>query len=261
MFFYLILILFLFAVLYYFFFSNKSQLWGQVIYAKKNTKEKLVALTFDDGPNGEYTKELLKVLNKHNVKATFFVVGQNAQRYPEIVQQAFNEGHIIANHSVHHSFWAPFFHLKFENELKTNQKILTDIIGKTPALFRPPWFHRNWFMLQTTKKMGLTTILGTFASFWEVFQINASSIAQDAIKNAKKATKNQEASFLVFHDGYNNKSATKDIKAKRNKTIKAVDITIQELIKEGYQFKLVSELLDIKPYQDSNSSSFLGKEF
>jgi len=223
---------------YYLLFSSTSQLLGPVFYRTKETEDKIIALTFDDGPNEPYTSQILEVLKKYNVKATFFPVGQNIIRNKATLKKTFEAGHIIGCHSFSHALFNPFLRPNFKSEIDKSQKIIENIIGKKPALFRPPWFFRQSFMLNTAKKAGLVTITGIFGSRGEVFQKDAEKIAADALSAVKPGL------ILVFHDGYNNKTAGRD------KTVSALEIFIPKLIKDGYKFATVPELLNIRAYQD-----------
>lgn len=222
----------LFFAIYYPFFSPSSQLFGQVFF-HKTTREKLAAITFDDGPNEPYTSQILDILKKYNIKATFFPVGENILREKNTLKKISADGHEIGNHSYSHAFFGPIISPSFNNEMTKAQNLIIDITGKTPTLFRPPWFLRNASMLKTAKKIGLITITGTFASTWEVFKISSKKIARDAIKHTHPGT------ILVFHDGYNNK------KDSRAQTVKALELTIIGLQKLGYKFVTTTELLEM----------------
>jgi peptidoglycan/xylan/chitin deacetylase (PgdA/CDA1 family) len=222
---------------YYVLFSPWSQILGKIFYKIKTTN-KLVALTFDDGPNEPYTSEILDVLQKYNVKATFFPVGQNIVRFPKTLEKIDREGHVVGIHSYNHALLAPILTPKFEAEISKSQKLICGIIGKKPTLFRPPWYFRQPSMLGTVRKAGMVCVTGTFGSTWEVFQVNAKRIASDALKVTKPGT------ILTFHDGYNNK------KASRTETVEALKMLLPKLQKDGYKFVTVPELLAIKAYQD-----------
>lgn len=99
---------------------------------------KKVALTFDDGPNPDYTPQVLDILKEHKIKATFFVIGNEAQRYPWIVERIIKEGHEIGNHSYSHRPFKSFNFKKINEEIKATQKIIKNITGKMPSLFRLP---------------------------------------------------------------------------------------------------------------------------
>jgi len=102
-------------------------------------KNRHIALTFDDGPH-PMTLKILDVLRKHNAKATFFCIGKNVEKHPEIVRQIVNEGHLIGNHSFSHS---PFFDFygkdAIVDELRKTDALIEKSTGKKPAFFRPPY--------------------------------------------------------------------------------------------------------------------------
>ncbi len=108
------------------------------------TSEKYISLTFDDGPDPQFTPKVLSLLNIHNAKATFFLIGKNAEKYPELVQQIIKEGHTIGNHSFSHSKNFGFFPTdKIVSELMQNNKIIKEIAGKDMTMFRPPFGVTN----------------------------------------------------------------------------------------------------------------------
>ncbi len=104
------------------------------------TKEPLAALTFDDGPNEKFTRPLLKILEKHKARATFFMVGEEAQKNPKLVREVANEGHAIANHSYSHPSFLRIKGQERRREIKKCQKVLSPFGVK---LFRPPHGHQN----------------------------------------------------------------------------------------------------------------------
>jgi peptidoglycan/xylan/chitin deacetylase (PgdA/CDA1 family) len=108
--------------------------------------DKLVALTFDDGPNVKYTLKILKTLEDGNSTATFFVIGEYAKSYPDIVEEVNNSGMQIASHSNGHDDFRDLAQKKGLNDLKTTSNILKKITGKKPLLFRPPGGNYNDFV-------------------------------------------------------------------------------------------------------------------
>ena len=117
-----------------------------------------VCFTFDDGPH-ENTQQVLSVLEKHSVKATFFLIGENCEKHPEIVQLIADQGHEIGNHSFHHTnAHGTSSTSKVANEIeKTNQKIQS-ITGKTPTLYRPPFGVTNPRIARAIKKTSMISI-------------------------------------------------------------------------------------------------------
>lgn len=108
------------------------------------TSGNYISITFDDGPNPEFTPKVLSLLNDHNAKATFFLIGKKAEKHPNLVQQIIAEGHTIGNHSYSHSNNFGFFpSQKVTDELKQSNSILKQITGKEIKMFRPPFGVTN----------------------------------------------------------------------------------------------------------------------
>lgn len=221
---------------YYLFFSPTSQVFGKVVYHIHN-HEKLIALTFDDGPNEPYTSEIIDILDEYKIKGTFFEVGKNIERYPATTRRLFQEGHVIGNHSFSHSLKKPLTQPFFSSEIDKTQTIIYNLTGQEPALFRPPWFLRDPLMLHTAKKENLEVVTGTFGSNFEVFQPDYGDIANSVLHKVRPGQ------IIVLHDGYNASGA------KREQTVQALTIIIPRLLAEGYHFVTVPDLLGSQPYQ------------
>jgi peptidoglycan/xylan/chitin deacetylase (PgdA/CDA1 family) len=232
----LIIIALVSGLLYWIFMSPYSQVFGKFIWRAK-TNQKLIALTFDDGPNEPYTSELLDLLKEKNIKATFFIVGQNALKNPDIVKRMYKEGHTIGNHSLNHKFSKYITEPNFAKEIIESQKILKEIVGKEPALQRTPWLFRSPIIFKTLKNNNLTPISGEFCHPLEVFGASAEAIAKNAIKKAKPG------SIIIFHDGNG------AIGGDRSRSINASKIFVEKLLENDYQFVTVDKLLDIKAYK------------
>ncbi|WP_242221536.1 peptidoglycan-N-acetylglucosamine deacetylase [Bacillus cereus group sp. BfR-BA-01380] len=98
-----------------------------------------VALTFDDGPDPIYTPQVLDKLKKHGVKATFFLLGENAERYPKVVEQIVSEGHIVGNHTYNHPNLNKIDDKQYHEQMLKTEKILQKLTGYSPKFFRPPY--------------------------------------------------------------------------------------------------------------------------
>lgn len=224
------------AIKYWLFMSPFSQVFGAFPFHIKTIK-KVVALTFDDGPNQPFTGDLLDFLGSQNIKATFFVVGSCAEKFPEIAKRIVAEGHTIGNHSYSHKF-SNYLRPGFEAELTKTQAVVKKITNKTPALFRPPWLMHHPGIFKVAKNLGLTVVSGEFCNSREVAQIEASKIAATTIKKVKPG------SIIIFHDGYDAKGGN------RAQTIAAVKLVVPKLKAAGYSFVTVDKLLSIAPYQN-----------
>jgi peptidoglycan/xylan/chitin deacetylase (PgdA/CDA1 family) len=226
----IVLIVALLAIAYWLFMSSYSQIFGQYIW-RARTNEKIIALTFDDGPNEPYTSQILDILNESNVKATFFMVGNCIKRYPKIARKVLVAGHSVGNHTVSHRFRNYFKANFFEAEIQANQKIFQEYLNITPTLYRSPWLWRYPSLLRSLKSTGLTAISGEFCHPLEVFHINSNRIVKAVIKKSKPGT------IIIFHDGKEDK--TED----RSQTVQAVRSIIKKLLVDGYKLVTVDELL------------------
>ncbi|MFI5270542.1 MAG: polysaccharide deacetylase family protein [Candidatus Saccharimonadales bacterium] len=215
--------------------STSSQIFGTYPY-KKQTSKKLVALTFDDGPNEPYTTEIADFLESKKIKATFFQVGECVSRYPDVTRRLYKDGHDIGNHSMHHRFRDHLFHPSYLREIIDNQHIIEKTIGVRPALFRSPWLFRQPWLLSSVKKAGLRPISGKFCHPFEVAQISSEKIARKAISEAKPGA------IIIFHDGFDARGGN------RSQTVKALKLTVNELISKGYSFVTISELFSVNTY-------------
>ena len=225
------------ALIYYLTVWSKAQLFGYFPDSIKTAK-KVIALTFDDGPNPPYTDKLLEILARHDVKATFFMPAKNIEKFPDLVKTIIAQGHIIGNHSYSHKFSNNYKSLTFEKEIIAAQNIVEKISGAKPALYRPPWLFNQPFLLKNLKRHGLVPVSGFFGSNWEIWHASAEGIAKDTLKVVKPGR------ILIFHDGFDTKGGA------RTGSVGAIDIIIPELKKQGYEFLTVDQLLEVKPYQD-----------
>jgi len=124
---------------------------------RKNSGQ--LALTFDDGPDPGLTPDILNLLNRHAMKATFFVIADKAKRHPEIVRQCFDAGHTIACHDLNHSNFSNFrMGAALIRDLSKAQNIINAIIGKKPLLYRPPVGLMNPHVPGALKKLGMQCI-------------------------------------------------------------------------------------------------------
>ncbi|EKE01312.1 MAG: polysaccharide deacetylase [uncultured bacterium] len=206
------------------------------------TAKKVVALTFDDGPHPKHTREILEILKQHDIRATFFVIGKNAQRHPDVIKEADTDGNIISNHSYSHFYLTTLSSDDIETELQKTNNLIYKTIQKYPTFFRPPYGACSDKSTQIVDRLGFTTIT------WNVMTDDYSSrqtserIAAYVIKHAKPGA------IIGLHDGGGN----------REKTVGALPIIIKALKDEGYKFLTIPELLNIKAYRDDDVGKKLG---
>jgi peptidoglycan/xylan/chitin deacetylase (PgdA/CDA1 family) len=223
------------AAAYWTGFRPRSQIFGPFPY-EAETEEKVVALSFDDGPNEPYTSQLLNILDRYDVKATFFQVGRCAQRFPSSTRRVVESGHVLGNHSYSHSFSRYVKQPRQEIEVIRSQEVFYSITGLTPALYRPPWLcHWPW-VLGTLRQHELQVVSGTFAHPLEILQPPAATLAASAARLTRPGT------ILIFHDGVEARGGP------RGQSVAAVGPLIDRLAARGYRFTTVDQLLGISAY-------------
>jgi len=195
------------------------------IYWHLNTKEKIVALTFDDGPDPRFTPEILDILKKNKIKATFFDVGNKMKLYPQIVKRQVKEGHLIGNHTYTHPDLIVEDEKTVYKELEETEKIIEKETGYRTYLFRPPKGLLDSNIFKAVQQFGYKIIL------WGIGVENHSlktpqELASRVISNTYPGT------IILAHDGRLN----------RTKTVAAVKIIISQLKKKGYKFVTLKEM-------------------
>lgn len=233
---FLLIAVLILTALYWLFMSPSSQLFGNYP-SRLKTDERIVALTFDDGPNQPYTSQIASYLTSKNIRATFFQVGACVEKFPSVSRNIAESNHVIANHSTSHKFHKYFTQPSFTKEIAQNQIIIQERTGKTPALYRSPWLMRHPWLFSTVKKNGLQPVAGIFCHPLEPWQPSAARIAKSAIRKTKPGV------ILIFHDGREGRVGD------RSQTVEAVKMTVEALLNKGYTFVTVDELLGIPAYQ------------
>jgi len=232
-----ILILSLILVLVYAGISPNAQIYGKV-YASGHVQEKVVALTFDDGPNVRFTEQVLDVLDQYGVRATFFVVGINAMRRPDLIRRMVSEGHVVGNHTCSHPDLAALEPpTLIGQQLLCTDAAIWQAAGVHPALFRPPHGYRSPWMLRRAHALGYLTVeWNDSADDWR--RPPAEVIAQRVVKHARPGA------IILLHDGLNT-----DASPDSSRTLAALPLIIQELEARGYRFVTVPELLGVPAYR------------
>jgi peptidoglycan/xylan/chitin deacetylase (PgdA/CDA1 family) len=199
-------------------------------YCHADVSEKQIALSFDDGPNQEYTPQVLSTLAQYNAPATFFVIGKNIQGNENILKQIDSEGHCIGNHSYTHSFFVDFKSLQgFKNELNQTAETVFKIIGKRMKLFRPPYGVTTPNLVKAAKTLNYS-IIG-----WSIRSFDTTADTAQIITR-RVQTKIKPGAIILFHD-------TSD------KTIQVLTQTLNFAKENGYKIVSVEQLLKIKVYE------------
>ena len=194
-----------------------------------NGKKKAIALTFDDGPHPEHTPRILEILKEKRVKATFFVIGKNAEKYPDLISQIDNEGHIVANHSYSHHYLIAFFSInRLKVDLQRCNEIVSQCLNKTPRFFRPPFGVTNPRYGTALKENNLQSIGWSLRSF-DTRAKNKYQLIQTVISNLQKRD------IVLLHD---NLSVTAD----------ALEDLIEHCRSKNIEILTLSDLINKEPY-------------
>lgn len=207
-----------------------SQLYGRSFLGLPAGSRKL-ALTYDDGPNDPYTLQLLDVLARHNAKATFFVLGKFVAERPDIVRAIAAAGHEVGNHTWSHPYLIWASPAEVRNQIERAGKLIEDVTGKSPTLFRPPYGGRRPGTFAVARRHGLTPVMWRVSTYdWE-----ADSPAFIMEKAGKGIL---GGDVILMHDGGHTRMGVN-----RSYTVAATDQLISEYKAKGYEFVSVSEML------------------
>jgi len=190
-----------------------------------------LALTYDDGPNDPHTFNLLEVLAKHNVRATFFLIGRHVQQRPDIVRELARAGHAIGNHTFTHPLLTLKSTNEIRNELQTCRTAIQDAIGEHSNLFRPPFGGRRPAVLRIARQLGLEPIM------WNITGYDWNAPPAGVIEK-KVSSRIRGGNVVLLHDG-----GHKQMGADRSQTVIATDHLLTRYKAEGYSFKAITEMV------------------
>lgn len=216
--------------------ESKSTDKGRSYYEKKgqvlweiNTDKKIIALTFDDGPHQKYTPEILDILAEYNAKSTFFVIGDNADKNPDVVSRIYKEGHELANHTYTHPLRPSV--PKLIKEIKQTRETIYGISGYSPTLFRPVEGQYTDELIEAVVKEGYQVVMWS----WHMDTLDWKNPGVNKIVDiVLKGT--SPGNVVLFHDGGGN----------REQTVNALKKILPELEERGYKFVTISELLKVQ---------------
>ncbi len=197
------------------------------LIAQVKTKQKVVAITFDDGPNPHYTRILIKLFEEYDAKATFYTIGQQLEEHREVAIAAHEAGHELGNHTYSHPHLPELAYEQQLAEIMQTERLLIDITGRKPTTFRPPYLEFNETVIALIKSLDYQIIsaLNLKTEDWREPGV-------DQILNFTRAYV-APGSILLFHDGFGD----------RSQSMEAVRILLSEYTAQGFRFVTVSELL------------------
>jgi len=207
-------------------FYRNSPVFGPPI-RRLATRDRAVALTFDDGPNPDATPVVLDALAARRVKATFFILGRHAERWPDLVKRVADEGHSIGNHGYYHRK----LHFKSPGYVRRDLQLGTAAIERAahvrPALFRAPHGFRSPWVTAIARSLGQRTV-GWSLGVWDSDRPGVEAIAERTVSGASPG------SILLLHDGDGY-----DPSGDRMQTAHAVPLIVDRLLAQGFRFDLL----------------------
>ncbi len=224
--------------------SPTNQFWGTV-HARANVASPGVyALSFDDGPTRESTTAILDTLAELGVRATFFVIGVNARRCPDLLVRMDAEGHLVANHSLDHTHWSMFRGNRYwDRQLREADRIIQGAIGKRPALFRPPMGVKTCFVMGAARRNGHAVIA------WSRRGIDGVTTTAPRILE-RLVPRTQGGDVVALHDGIEPHSRRSPAA-----TIAALKPLILQLRKRGLRPAPLHELLNLPAYAPHSAAA------
>jgi cellulose synthase/poly-beta-1,6-N-acetylglucosamine synthase-like glycosyltransferase/peptidoglycan/xylan/chitin deacetylase (PgdA/CDA1 family)/spore germination protein YaaH len=197
-----------------------------------------IALTFDDGPDPDWTPQILDILKAKGVKASFFVIGTNAESYPDLVQRIVAEGHDIGNHTFTHPNLGEFPDMLVKLEINANQRLIEALTGRSMRLFRAPYMgdtdpttSDEIVPIEIAQSMGFTSVgVSVDPGDWQ--QPTSDEIAQRTLSQVNASNPEVRGNIILLHDSGGDRSAT----------VAALPGLIDTLKAQGYSFVPVSEL-------------------
>jgi peptidoglycan/xylan/chitin deacetylase (PgdA/CDA1 family) len=196
-------------------------------FMRGDPDRKEIAITFDDGPHPAYTPKLLQILKQYDAKATFFIVGEMAEKYPDLVRAELADGHEIANHTYHHVNLTKIPDSSVPIEIQACGDVLKGITGRRPHLFRPPGGDYDSQVVNSSESLGYTMVL------WTDDPGDYASPGLRVIENRTlgKATK---GGIILIHDGV-------------QQTVEVLPMLLKTLKDKGFTFVTVDELMRHAP--------------
>lgn len=225
----------------YGYFVPASPVFGKVYAKVTKPPEKVVALTFDDGPNEPYTSQILDILAQYNIKATFFVIGKNVELYPDTSRCILADGHVVGNHSQNHDANHALSDYG-ARDMQLAQTTISNVLGVQPHLYRPPHGKKSPWEIQQAKKMGMIEVTWSASIFNETAASSAARIAWKLVNEI------DPGEIILLHDGYGTQHDSAN--ADRSFILEALPLIIEQLQAKGYIFVTIPELLSVPAYNN-----------
>lgn len=199
---------------------------AKTAFSHGGREEKRIALTFDDGPHPRYTQQILALLARYGIKATFFMIGCNVKLYPDVAKAVAAGGHEIGNHTYSHPHMKKITAQALREEIKKTEDVFEELGIEKPHLFRPPEGFRSTSQIEATEDLGYRMVIWSLDT--HDWQGRSKGELTSFVLNSV-----QGGDVLLFHDYVSGK----------NTTITALEELIPKLIEDGYRFVTVSEMM------------------
>jgi peptidoglycan-N-acetylglucosamine deacetylase len=217
-------------------FNVNSSMWAETAW-RAYTTDKVVALTFDDGPDPRFTPQILKVLADKGVKACFFSVGSRVIENPDITLDVHSQGHLLGNHSESHAMWINFsLHKRLRREIRDTNAAIKQAAGVTPKLYRAPHGFKNPALGDVLAGEEMLAV-GWQVRGFDAVSSNAAKIAERIVDGAKPG------GVILLHDGAGLQGSDD-----RSATVDALPVIIDGLRARGFEIVRLDELLRLEAY-------------
>lgn len=201
------------------------------VFVNGDTAKKQVSLTFDDGPDGRITPKILEILKQNNVKGNFFFTGENVVKYPSVVKKTYQEGNLVLNHSYNHLDFKKENNDTVKNQILRTENEIFKIIGKKPAIMRPPYGDIDERIVKDILQTGNKAVI------WSIDTLDWSQKERDNI--IKNVLDNLRPGDIILMHSNSDKS----------ETAAALPKIISGIKEKGYEIVTLDKLLDIKAYK------------
>jgi peptidoglycan-N-acetylglucosamine deacetylase len=225
---------------YEFLESPGNQIFGKTV-VRGPSGERVIALTFDDGPNPPYTNRILEVLRREHVHATFFVVGRAVEAFPGVVREEVRDGDAIGNHTWDHAHLVLYDAKALKETLERTDDAIFSATGRRSHIMRPPYGGRDWLVLDEARSLGFTPVMWSvpLPNDWEYPP--PSVIAERVLRYAG------DGAIIDLHDGNQGLLCQRAHLAPRvcdrSADVEATRLIVEALKRQGYRFVTIPELL------------------
>jgi peptidoglycan/xylan/chitin deacetylase (PgdA/CDA1 family) len=228
--------------IYEFVESPGNQLFGKTLVSGPQN-QRVVALTYDDGPNPPYTEAILGVLRNERVHATFFVVGQAVQAYPRTVRREYDDGNAIGNHTWNHGHLVLYDPTSLRETLRRTDDAIYAATGQHTRIMRPPYGGRDWLVLDEVRRLGYTPVM------WSVPLAKDWEYPPGPLIAARVLRYVGDGSIIDLHDGNRGIICARQHVAPhvcdRSGDVEATRLIVESLKRRGYRFVTIPELLEM----------------